>query len=286
MNKIKIISLIILSVSIFLLQSAIFAETINAPYLDDVHWLMPFQQTVGLYSFDYNLNDLSGHSNNLIGVNIDSSNFVAGEDFWKSICINVVRDYGPNPHPNSQFGYISHENANDFDMGMSDFTVEIITKPLKGDPYRRGMVCKKENYSITTPGWELELANAGTEEIPYDVLMDLSDGVNCLHQHWGDVNRYNGRWIYIAVVVDRKKGQMQLYLDGKPHGDPIDISFITGEISNPTKDFSIARHISDPHHDYTGLIDEVCITKKALTSDEIWSRNPHSNPVKIAVQKK
>jgi len=231
-------------------------------------FLTPLSETVALYHFDGNLLDFSGHGNHLTGVNLDDSDYVQGIN-TNSIGIAVTGDFGPNPHPNSEYAYINNDYASDLDMGMSDFTVEAIIKPeAGGDSLREGIVNKREYGNVSKPGWGLELRGANR------ICCDFGDGTNGIEAYWYVNPLADGTWYYLAVTVDRDAGQARLYVNGVPHPEnPKDISSVTGSLSNATKDFTIAHHISNPHHDFTGIIEGVCLTKRVLSVTEIAVRS-------------
>jgi hypothetical protein len=73
----------------------------------------------------------------------------------------------------------------------------------------------------------------------------------------------NGNWHNIAVVFDRT-GNAVWYTDGVA-GTPVDISSYSGEnISSPDNFL-----ISDDHADFNGLIDEVMVFNRSLSSSEV-----------------
>jgi hypothetical protein len=73
-------------------------------------------------------------------------------------------------------------------------------------------------------------------------------------------------WHHVAIVADRDAGA-QMYIDGSPDGDPVDISS-AGDLDT-TYDLFIGRKTYEDARYYPGNLDEVAIWNVALSAEQI-----------------
>jgi hypothetical protein len=81
-----------------------------------------------------------------------------------------------------------------------------------------------------------------------------------------------GKWVHLAVVVDRENDKYLLYKNGVLHDDPKDVSWIGS--SNSNNDMILA-----PDALFRGTMDEIRIYDRALSSSEISSYYAANKPV-------
>lgn len=219
--------------------------------------LYPFISTMGWWRFNGNIQDDSGNDNHMYEYQVEDFDFVVGNNEQGKTALVMYDDVG------YAYGYITSGLAGDFDMGMSDFTVEVTLLMPTG-----GVTSKLVQKGSGTPfkGYFLRANAAGAISVFGAIL--LGDGVNQITNIVGtgkDVG--DGIWHYCVLVVDRGNDKAKVYIDGVQYGGDYDISSITGNISDPTQPLYIRSSA------VTNItIDEVCISKQALTASEIITR--------------
>lgn len=212
-------------------------------------------ETVGSWHFAEDLTDDSDQGNDLTGSGVSSSNYTYGNGAYGKTALTV---YDGSEH----YGYIAAVDATDFDMGTSDFTVEMIM--LITTASANSQLVRKMGGS-PKQGWEIRgYKNNGSVVLQ----VDLGDGTNqVINSSAGTENIADGEWHYIAVVVDRGNDELRMYIDGTQYGGDIDISPITGNISNA----SALLYLEATNNSYTAF-DLVEITKRTFSLAELTVR--------------
>jgi hypothetical protein len=148
------------------------------------------------------------------------------------------------------------------EMSSEDsFTISALinTSTIKGDWKR--LVTKRGDFGIGYKWYSFAITNN-------KLSIELSDGINYLSQQ-GSLNIVDGKWHYVAGVRDRSTKKLRLYIDGL-----LDSSFedTTEDLTNGQL-FEIGNWGTEAYQgtNYTGLIDEVRITKKALNDQDIFN---------------
>ena len=153
-------------------------------------------------------------------------------------------------------------HATDFNMSATDdFTIEVIAKfDNPGDELSAYNLCTK---GFTGPGWKLIVDNKPTATGGVRLQMgdvafnDISVSTATL------VN--DDEWHYIVCSISRTNDVANIYIDGVLDANsPISITSITGSLSN-SEDLLTSK--------LDGSIDEICITKRALTTSEVTQRH-------------
>jgi len=77
------------------------------------------------------------------------------------------------------------------------------------------------------------------------------------------------KWYHVAVVYDRKSN-IQIYLDGEPTGNPLNIAGQSKLTMSNEKPLSVGREAHGGGTEYfIGIIDEVAIWGRILSDEEI-----------------
>jgi len=208
--------------------------------------------TVGHWRFRGNLSDLSGEGNNLTGSEIVPDDYDSGYS-ENGTTVLVLSE--------PKFAYLSSGSASDFDMGMNDFDVKVIMRPKSGGSDVREGIIQKMSDAVPLSGWSLSLKDADNK-----VSFKVADGTNFQECVWSS-NLTNGKWYRVTVTVNRTTDEAILYIDGSPFGSPVDISSVTGNISNAAQDLLVGKHPGLTTYYLEAEIDEVCVSKgEALTA--------------------
>ena len=78
------------------------------------------------------------------------------------------------------------------------------------------------------------------------------------------INADVDRWYHYAVVIKAEDQTIQMYIDGQEEGPPANKA-----LENSRGGFRLGSHKSDGQSPWFGLLDDVALFKKALSSDEI-----------------
>jgi len=211
--------------------------------------------TIGHWRLRGNLSDVSGEGNNLIGNGIVSGDYGSGYS-ENGTTVLVLSE--------PKFAYLSSGSASDFDMGMNDFDIGVIMRPKSGGSDVREGIIQKMNDATPLSGWSLSLKDADNK-----ISLYLADGTNAQECVWSPALT-DGKWYRITITVDRTADEAILYIGGNPFGSPVDISSITGNISNAGQDLLIGKYPGLITYYLMAEIDEVCISKgEVLTADVI-----------------
>jgi hypothetical protein len=201
--------------------------------------------TVGHWRFGGDLLDESGGDHTLSDVGSTPFNSGHTEEGDTTIAVDGTSSTGAN---------IASAQATTFDMGSSDFSVEVWAN--LSNVATSGQLIKKVNGSVA--GWA---ASVGSSR-PVLFVGDGSNQVTCN----GVANLAADKWYHFAYVVDRVNDQARIYVNGVEDGNsPFDISSITGNISAASDDLEVGENCS-------GLIDEICVSKEVLPPADVSFR--------------
>jgi len=211
--------------------------------------------TVGHWRFRGNLSDISGKGNNLAESGIVPGDYGSGYS-ENGTTVLILSE--------PKFAYLSSGSASDFDMGMNDFDVVVIMRPKSGGSDIREGIIQKTNYATPLSGWSLSLKDADNK-----VSFKVADGSNSQECIWSPALT-DGKCYRIVVTVNRTTDEAILYVNGSPSGSPVDISSVTGNISNAGQDLLIGKCPALTTYYLEAEIDEICIFKgEVLTADVI-----------------
>jgi hypothetical protein len=85
----------------------------------------------------------------------------------------------------------------------------------------------------------------------------------------------DGRWHLLAGVRDTLRGLLTLYVDGTPYSQPLTVTgAIFGDGSKApvilaSSDLCCGRTVGGPGYDFTGLLDEIAVFRRALQPQEM-----------------
>lgn len=148
----------------------------------------------------------------------------------------------------------------ELDFGLADFSYSAwVLVETSAGPY--DLAFHKGGSSIGTPGYDLEL---GTDE--WEAL--LSDGTSNPGVVLGMESELAGRWVQLAIVVDRSRGELRGYADGVL-ADTADLSAF-GSLDTP-----LPVSFSRTGYPFRGSLDEVRIYREAVS--DAWIASEHAN---------
>ena len=228
--------------------------------MSTVYTLTTLAETVGHWRFNNDLIDRSSSGYYLAGVGLSASKYTTG--YTESGITSIDTTAGTVGATRVAAG------VTNLDMGTSDFTIEAIVKTSQTDLAITGIVHKWANGG--THGYRLGLCDTGV------VRTQVGDAATSVTLDTNEVVNDNV-WHYIVMVVDRAGlNQLSLYVDGAVDTSS-SISTITGNVSPNTENFEIAYTTAAGQ--FKGSVDEICITKRALTATEILARSVgHGDP--------
>ncbi len=216
---------------------------------------MPFEGVNGRESA--NATDYSGYGNNLtvLGARWNRTGGKIGGAYLFNGSGNVLECLDAN---------CGGTNAGDLDMGTQDWTALAWVKTFTGGNVvtKSGFMCGGGNPD----GWGFGVYENGHlsaglhDQASADCKFTADDGTS--------VN--DGNWHLIAGVFDRD-GYLTRYADGQKTGADLDITSLTGDVIDDTKNFYIGMRdeAGDPGY-FNGSIDEVRIFNFSLTRDQIY----------------
>lgn len=233
------------------------------------HTLPTLSTTVGHWKFTSSLADSSNNDHTLAAVDIPGG---------------AVYDYGICDHNKTCIVFdddgllnLDAVDAALLDMGTSDFSMELIlaTATVSETIY----LLHKFGDSPSPPpspepspspleaGYYIALTTAGKLNVC------VGDGSNEVIGTDYGTDLDDGEFHYIAVTVDRTNDLLKVYVDGVHVGSNLDISAVTGDISNSIEPFQLGReNISAAAKQIIGVFDEVCVSKQLLILTLIQSR--------------
>jgi hypothetical protein len=197
----------------------------------------------------------------------------------------AVYDYGICDHnktcivlENEGLLQVAAVDADALDMGISNFALELIfaTAPVSETTYLLRKIgdmpspapSPEPSPSPVSAGYSVSLTTEGKIDVC------LGDGLTEVQGSGYAENLDDRSFHYLAVTVDRTLDLLKVYVDGVQVGSSLDISSITGNITNIVEPFQIGGEnlLSDPKC-LIGLLDEVCISKQLLSAASIASRH-------------
>ncbi len=149
-------------------------------------------------------------------------------------------------------GYVSVPDAPPLDSFSSAMTIECWIKSgkLTANPGWEGLVCKGN------ASWRLQ-GTSGAKTVTFSVTGTTVSDL------FGTRNVNDGQWHHVAGVYDGAK--VYLYVDGT-----LDVSQAsTGAITQTSDLLTIGNNLGQPGLLWNGLMDEVSLYNRALTSNEI-----------------
>ncbi len=208
--------------------------------------------TAGLWNFDGSqgdsIIDISYNGNN--GHFMNGPARTAGGRFGYAIDFDGVNDYITVPYDNSL----------DIDPATGVLTMEAWLYPhqIGGGVYRAFL--SKRNPGVAT-------------EVNYSLYLDQTDGAISFYNgvfpagfYISDVIPPINEWSYIAVTLSAAEGVLRFYLNGVLVDSIEGASF--GEITESELTIGVSRTPSGSRY-YDGLIDDVRLTRRILSSNEI-----------------
>lgn len=212
--------------------------------------LSELEDTVAIWRFQQNANDATDNGHDFTNTGYDDADYENGH---VEQGITVLRAQAANNLS------IASGSATDFDLGISDVTIEawiFMSSALAGSD--RSFLAKI-SFGPTT-GW------AFTHDGTYKVGLNMGDGTTGLFLSNGVATNDN-TWHLHTAVIDRTANTLTWYMDGVfLRSDSI--ASITGDISNAGQPFSLG---SQAQSDVVWW-DEICITKRTLSATEILNR--------------
>jgi len=213
-------------------------------------------ETVGSWSFNESLHDWSAKENHLTGVDVSSDDYVCAPGWYGKTALTF---YDGDMH----WAYIAEgAPSSDFDMGTSDFTIELSMLMTSGGA-NMDIISKWDNSPYS--GWRLTARVSGSDMLLYVTLADGTEIVNLQEATGAPLD--DNEWHHIAAVVDRAADTLKMYVDGTQHGGDKDISSLTGNISAP----AYPLYVWPSGNTYTA-IDFIEVTRRAFTQAEIVER--------------
>lgn len=206
--------------------------------------LTAFDETVGLWLFQETLLDETANNNDLTA-DVSPVVYLNG----RAESVTAIK----------QETRIDSASAGDFDFGTGDFTIEGWFN--LGE--QTEVLIQKRNGS-SGPGYRLIhfFVSGGTaDEIRFEIATDNAELTDV---DSASASVTPGGWHYIVAVVDRS-GDATVYIDGVASGTPKTVSGWSGNITIASEDFKLRGQS-------TATLDDVCITTRVLTTDEITTR--------------
>lgn len=219
------------------------------------HTLPTLSTTVGQWKFVSSLVDASGNGLTLTAVDVPGG---------------VSYDFGICDHEKTCAVFdsdgllnLASGGATSLDMADSDFSLELI---LATDTVLENTTLIHKVYA-GTGGYFILITTAGKLDV---YVGDVSGGV---YGYGYGSSIDNGNFHYIVMTVDRTNDLLKMYIDSIQVGANLDISAVTGDISNSGAAFQLGRNnpSADPKQ-IIGPLDEVCVSKQLLTLAQIQSR--------------
>lgn len=162
---------------------------------------------------------------------------------------------------NGTSSYATVPSSTSIQMANDNFTVSLWARSA-GDT--DGFLLIKRASEAAPAGYNLYVGSGSK------VRFQISDGSNTVTSTPGNTNVSNNTWHHIVMVVNRTTDKGQLWIDGKQEGADIDISSVTGSLSNDTAIF-VGKDDSNDTGFYSGFIDEIKIYNSAHSASQIKS---------------
>ena len=144
-------------------------------------------------------------------------------------------------------------------FSTESFTAEAWIKPISVNPTKFANILDKKN-PVPAPyiGWVMAINENGN-------LYICAVGDSGTIAESGTTNLLDGNWHYVAMVRDTANGKFRGYVDGI---EEIAVDDRVGSIYN-NRPLIIGRHGNADLYHFHGTIDEIVVTKRALTAQEI-----------------
>lgn len=211
--------------------------------------------TAGLWDFDEFGSDtvVDKSYNGNTGTFINGPQRVMEGRFGYGIDFDGVNDYITIPDT---------DNALDVDPSTGALTLEawIMPHSLGEDTYR-AIISKRDNSSATLVNYALYLDNSDGALTLYNGNYVVGDGY-----YISSVIPPLNEWSYVAMTLDAAEGVLRFYLNGELQDE------ISGATFGPVHDAELTLGASrTPNGDrcFDGILDDVRITKRALSNEEI-----------------
>jgi hypothetical protein len=140
-------------------------------------------------------------------------------------------------------------------FGTSDFSMSFWVKP---DAWNCRLLGKED---FPKCWWVINLVESGRAEL---VLGEGHEAEKTVRPTT-DAVLSTKDWTHMTFVVDRRVGEVRWFVNGSPDSKTAIPATLTGKLDVEGHDLLIPS----PHKPFTGLIDEVRLYRRALTSDEI-----------------
>lgn len=204
---------------------------------------------VGLWRMDGDWGDSSGNGNN--GQGINGATFSA--------------DHAVGSASGSFDGIDDQCPTTDFRLGNHDFTIEAWIKPgsFSGiNDSNRIRIFSKDNYPNTWWVVDLYKASSGTAAT---IAFDCGDNNKNASSAASNATIGLNQWTHIGIVIDRTNFKVRFYINGQFDSEKTISPSMTGNLDVVGKTFTIAG----TWNYFKGLIDEVSLYKRAMTTGEI-----------------
>lgn len=210
--------------------------------------LYPLPETVALWRFNLNGDDETDNNNDFIMDTYVDNDYTRG---------TTEQEITAFPGIAGRTNYIDALDATDFDMDMSDFTIELwwlVKSSLTAAD--ASFIAKKD-----TGGWAVTVTSA------QKIALNIGDGTTSIQLIAPDIID-DDLWHSHTIVVDRTADTVDFYLDGILTSQQ-SISTITGNVTSGAS----TDLILDARTQSSVIFwDEVCVTKRKLTATEILNR--------------
>ncbi|MFC2061674.1 LamG-like jellyroll fold domain-containing protein [Elusimicrobiota bacterium] len=185
------------------------------------------------------ISDTSGEDNSSIFTHTGSGGMVSGGRFNNAAYFDGSGDY--------------IDCGNDSSLNVQDlFTIEAW---LKTDLSSESTIVSKKDGN-PFPGYNLRIANTGS------IRINLNHALDGWKQGYKAIN--DNKWHHIAWTFDGSSST--IYIDGQ-----LDRSFVMSTTAIPTTNLYIGKTAYDGTS-FQGIIDEVSISSRALSSEEVFER--------------
>lgn len=198
------------------------------------------------------VNDSSGNGLNMTWVG--SGNHYTSGKYGKSANLLTTSDY-------------AYSTSNSLNMGTNDFTISTWIKTSNAS--RAYIIDKGAGDGLN--GYRFE---TGTDF----KLLSLIGGPSSFITATGNKVINDGIWHFVSVVFTRN-GNVQIYVDGAPSGNPVDISALNGVNITNASNFAIGSNGGGAGVRYLGAIDDVHIYNYAQTSKQIVQDMNADHPI-------
>lgn len=158
--------------------------------------------------------------------------------------------------------FVEVPDASNLDFGTGSFTIDawVYPEPVAANHFYPVVFKATTSPSIT--GYEFYLTGATKKKLSLEIVDQQQ---NATATSTSNIIK-NNQWTHVTGVVDRRAGEIRLYVDGSLQAtQPIPAN--VGNVSNSADLYIGKNHAGGLFHN--GLIDEVEIFDRALTQSEI-----------------